>query len=224
MVRKRAHKRIGVVERKSVQWLLAPSPGPHKKLESVSAGVLLRDVLSRASTLREAKRILIAGAFIVDGKKVKDCKRPIGLMDIITEPLSKKSYRITLSGPNMVPKEVSGAAATKKYLRVVKKHMVPGKKINLTFHDGRNFIGDNQVSTGDTCVFSVPDFKMVAHIKLAPGVRCLVVEGKHRGEIAKLEKIIERPGSHESEALLSGLAGEFVTVAKYLFAVDDEFA
>lgn len=219
-----ANKRIGVVERKKVKWLLAPSPGPHKKSECVSSGVFLRDVVCRAATIREAKKILNTGGLLADGKKIKDIKFPLGLMDIVSEPAQKKTYRISLSGPNLIPREITGDNASRKYLRVAKKHVVKGGKTNITFHDGRNYLGDNQIKTGDTCVFSIPGFKMEKHIKLEPGARCLVVEGKHRGEIAKLEKIIERPGSHDSEALLKDAESEFITVVKYLFVVDDQFA
>ena len=83
--------------------------------------------------------------------------------------------------------------------------------------------GDKHIGTGDTCVFSIPDFKLLSHIKLAPGVSCLVMKGKHMGEVAKLEKIIERPGSHDTEAHLTGANGEFITVRKYLFAVDGNY-
>lgn len=223
-IRLSAHKRLGVVARKGVKWLLAPAPGPHRKSESVSLGVLARDVLGRTQTARETQKMLNAGSLLVDGKAVKDPRRPVGLMDMVSEPAEKKSYRMSLSGPNLVPKAVEGPAAARKYLRAVRKHTVRGGKTAITFHDGRNFLGDNNIRTGDTCVFSLPDFKMVAHIKLEPGVPCLVVEGKHRGEVAKLEKIIERPGSHESEALLSGKSGEFITVAKYLFAIDADYS
>lgn len=223
-VRMRAHKRLGVIGRKAIKWLLAPNPGPHKKTDSISAGVLLRDVLGTARTIHEAKKILNSGNLLVDGKKITETKYPIGLMDIISAPAEKKTYRIALLGPNMVPKEIDANAASKKYLKVVGKHTIKGGKVCLSFHDGRNLIGDKHVSTGDTCLLSVPGFKMVSHIKLAPGVRCLIVDGKHRGDIATLSKIIERPGSHASEALMSGASGEFVTVAKYLFAVDENFA
>lgn len=223
-VRMRASKSLGVTQRKSVKWLLAPNPGPHKRDESISAGVLMRDVLCKARDMREVKKILNSNAFVVDGKKVKDEKYAIGLMDIVALPSENKAYRMSLSGPSLVPREVKGAQAGRKYLKAVGKHTVKGRKTNITFHDGRNYLGDNHIRTGDTCVFSVPEFKLVSHIKLSPGVQCLVMEGKHIGETAKLEKIIERPGSHDAEALLSGPSGEFVTVAKYLFAVDAEYA
>ncbi len=223
-VRMRAHKRLGVIGRKAIRWLLAPNPGPHRQSDSISVGVLMRDVLHRARTIHEVKKILNSGNVLVDGKKITDTKYSIGLMDIISEPAEKKTYRIALLGPNMAPKAIDANAATKKYLKVVGKRTVAGGKICLSFHDGRNLIGDKHVSTGDTCLLSVPEFKMVSHIKLSPGVRCLIVDGKHRGDIATLSKIIERPGSHASEALMTGASGDFVTVAKYLFAVDENFA
>jgi small subunit ribosomal protein S4e len=223
-IRMRAHKRLGVVERKAVRWLLAPNPGPHKKSDSISVGVLVRDVLHRARNIHEVKKILNSGNLLVDGKKITDTRYSIGLMDILSEPAEKKTYRVALLGPNMVPKEINADAASKKYLKVVGKHTIKGGKVCLSFHDGRNYIGDKHVSTGDTCLLSVPGFKMVSHIKLAPGARCLIVDGKHRGDIATLSKIIARPGSHASEALMTGASGDFVTVAKYLFAVDENFA
>jgi len=219
----RAQKRLGVVGRKKIKWLLAPMPGTHKKSESVSAGVLLRDVLSHVSNLHEAKKVLHTGNFLVDGKKVHEPKFPIGIMDIISEPAEKKSYRMVLSGERLTPKEVSGEAAARKYLKVTGKTIVKGNKIQVSFHDGRTYLGDKNISTGDTCVFSVPELKLLSHIKFAPGASCLVTHGKHIGETAKLEKIIERPGSHETEAQLAGTSGNFVTLVKYLFVIDEKY-
>jgi len=219
----RASKNIGVVSRKKVKWLLAPEPGTHKKEESISTGVLLRDVLGTAGSAREVKKILQSGGLLVDGKKITEAKFPIGIMDIISEPAEKKTYRMSLSGPKLVRREVKAEAAGLKYLKVTGKSIVKGGKTCVSFHDGRNYLGDKHISTGDTCVFSVPGFKLITHIKLAPGAQCLVMKGKHMGEVATLSKIIERPGSHDTEALLTGPAGEFVTVVKYLFAIDGNY-
>jgi small subunit ribosomal protein S4e len=222
-VRMRAQKRLGVVSRKKVKWLLAPMPGTHSKTESVSAGVLLRDVLRLASNMREAGKILNAGGLLVDGKKVHETKFPIGLMDIISKPADKKHYRMSLSGPSLVPKEISGEAAARKYLKATGKSTVAGGKVQIAFHDGRTYLGDKHIKTGDTCVFAVPGFKLAEHLKFGPGAACLVTQGKHIGEVAKLDKVIERPGSHETEAQLSGNSGQFVTLVKYLFVIDEKF-
>lgn len=219
----RASKDTGVIGRKRVKWLLAPAPGTHKKAESISAGVLLRDVLHIASSIHEAKKILNSGGFLVDGKKVSEPKYPIGIMDIVSLPAEKKTYRMSLDGPRLVPREVKGEAASRKYLKVTGKSTVKGGKTSIAFHDGRNYLGDKHIGTGDTCVFAVPGFKLASHIKLAPGVECLVMKGKHMGEVAKLDKIIERPGSHDTEAQLASASGEFITVVKYLFAIDGNY-
>ena len=219
----RASKQLGVKGRKGVKWLLSSAPGPHRKLESVSAGVLLRDVLSIARNLHEAKKIINGGNMLVDGKKVHDVRFPIGIMDIVALPAEGKAYMMSLTGGKLVPSEAKGEAGKRKYLRVSGKHTMKGDKTCITFHDGRNYLGDKHIMTGDTCVLSVPGFKLLSHIKLAPGAECLVMKGKHMGEVAKLEKLIERPGSHDTEALLSSAGGEFVTVAKYLFAIDKDF-
>ncbi len=222
-VRMRAHKRLGVVGRKKVKWLLAPMPGTHKKGESVSAGVLLRDVLAHAGSLHEVKRIINSGGLLVDGKKVHEPKFPVGLMDIVSEPAEGRSYRMSLSGPKLVPKAVGGEAAQRKYLKVTGKHTVRRGKLQIAFHDGRTYLGDKGISTGDTCVFSVPEFKLASHIKFAQGARCLVTQGKHIGEVATLDKVIVRPGSQDSEAQLSSPSGQFVTLVKYLFVVDEKY-
>jgi len=184
-VRMRASKSLGVVGRKKVKWLLAPAPGAHKKTEGISAGVLLRDVLHIAQNAHEAKKVLSTGSMLVDGRKVNDIKFAIGLMDIITLPAEKKSYRMSLEGGRLVPKEVSGDAATRKYLKVTGKQTVRGAKTQLAFHDGRTYLGDKNIRTSDTCVFSVPEFKLAGNLKFAPGSRCLVTHGKHAGERSK---------------------------------------
>ncbi|MCX6769782.1 MAG: hypothetical protein NT051_03835 [Candidatus Micrarchaeota archaeon] len=222
-VRMRANKDLGVIGRKSIRWLLAPAPGTHKKEESISTGVLLRDVLGKSENTRETKRIIHTHNLLIDGKKVSDTKYPVGLMDVLELPSEKKHFRMSLSGPKLTPVPISAEAAGKKYLKVTRKHTVTGKKVCITFHDGRNYLGDEHIKTGDTCVLSVPGFKLLSHIKLQPGAQCLVMKGKHIGESAKLERIIERLGSHDTEVLMSGAQGEFITVAKYLFAIDGNF-
>ena len=222
-VRMRAGKELGVISRKKVKWLLAPAPGKHKKFESISAGVLLRDVLGIVQNSSEAKKLMNSGQLLIDGKVVKDVKFSVGLMDVLTIPAEKKSYRMSLNGENMAPKEITSEAASRKYLKATGKNTIKGAKTQIAFHDGRAYLGDKKIMTGDTCVFSIPEFKLALHIKFAPGARCLVTKGKHAGEIAQLDKIIERPGSHDTEALLSGPSGQFVTVAKYLFVVDEKF-
>lgn len=215
---------VPVFGRKRITWTMTASPGPHAKKTSVPLGVLLRDELHMAVNTREAKKILNTNQVMVDGKPVKNERRPIGLMDIVEIPKAGKIWRMQILHGRLAAKEVSAAVAKVKLCKVINKSTVKGGKISITMHDGRNLLADNNVKMGATIRMSVPEFKMMGMLPLSPGVRCLVISGKHAGEIAVLEKIIERIGSMDPEAQLKSGNESFVTVMKYLFAVDNEFA
>jgi small subunit ribosomal protein S4e len=213
------------LSKKGKKWILSPRPGPHPKNASLSLGVLLRDVLKVGKDLKEAKKAVAAGLVIIDGKIVRDVRRPIGLMDIVEIPKLGKTWRIQIdSAGRLMPKEIDAKTARIKLAKVIGKHTIKGNKIQITLHNGRTMLADNQIKVGSTLKLSMPGFKLEGQIPLAPGSRCLVVSGKHAGEIAVLEKIMERAGSMGAEAELKSGGQSFVTVAKYLFAVDDEFA
>jgi ribosomal protein S4E len=123
----------------------------------------------------------------------------------------------------LVPHEIGKDEAAHKILRVVRKHTIPGGKMSVTFHDGRNMLSDNHIHVGDSVIVSLPKVAMKSHLKRDKGARCLIMEGKHAGMIVKLKEIIERKGGKPSEALVQDKSEEFVTVAKYLFVVDEAF-
>ncbi len=213
--------------RKSVRWLLCPEPGPHAKGEALSAAVLLRDVLSLAEDAHEVKRMLVAGHVLVDGKKLHSPRAGIGLMDVIEIPKAGKAYRMQIVNGQLRPKEITATQAKMKLCKVTGKKTLRGGKTILATHDGRTMNADEGtrgVKVGSTIVMAVPGFKPKSVLPLSAGVKCLVTKGKHAGELAVLEKIIERTGSMDSEAeLKSGPLG-FITLTKYLFVVDNEFA
>ncbi len=217
-------KAVPITDKKAHTWMTRPHPGPHPSKRSMPLGVLMRDVLKLAPTLRECRKILSGRMLEVDGKARTDEKFPVGLMDVISFPRSAKHFRIVVDNKGrLVPHEIGTEQSARKILRVTKKHTVPGGKISLTFHDGRNMLADNHVRVGDSVVVSLPKAKMEAHLKRGKGARCLIVEGKHAGSIVSLKEIIERKGQKPPEALVQGGSEEFVTVAKYLFVVDEAF-
>lgn len=217
-------KSIPVQDKKERKWMTKHSPGPHPKKYSIPLGVLVRDILKVATTLREVRKVLSKRMIEIDGRARTDEKFPVGLMDVISMPKSGKHYRIMVDNKGrLVPHEVSKEDSSSKILKVVKKHTIRGGKLSLTFHDGRNMVGDNHVRVGDSVIISLPEAKMKSHLKRDKGARCLVMEGKHAGSIVKLKEIIERKGGHPSEALVADKSEEFITVAKYLFVVDEAF-
>lgn len=217
-------KAVPIKDKKASTWMTKAAPGPHPAKHAIPLGVLVRDVLGIALTLREVRRILAGRMLEVDGRVRTDEKFPVGLMDVVSFPKSGKHYRIMIDEKGrLIPHEVGKNEAGSKILRVVKKHTVPGGKINITLHDGRNMLADNHVHVGDSVVVSLPKAELKTHLKRDKGSRCLVVEGKHAGRIVKLKEIIERKGGKPPEAVVQNKAEEFVTVAKYLFVVDEAF-
>ncbi|MDD5337259.1 MAG: 30S ribosomal protein S4e [Candidatus ainarchaeum sp.] len=213
-------KAIPVSDKKAHTFMVGTNPGPHPKSMAIPLGVLLREVLGVTMTAAENRKVLNSRSVLVDGKARREPKFPVGLMDIVSFPKVNKSYRIIVNKKSqLIPLEIKHSSV--KIGKVVGKHTVRGGKLTITLHDGRNIIADNNVRVGDSVIISVPDQKITKMLKFEPGARCLVMEGPHAGIIANLGELIKREGSPQ-EAKLKG-AEEFVTVAKYLFVVDESY-
>lgn len=217
-------KAIPITDKKASTWITRTGPGPHPKMGAVPLSVLLRDVLGVAKTAREARAILVQRLVEIDGVVRSEGKFPVGIMDVVGLPKAGKYYRMAVDWKSRLkPVEIKKAEAGMKILKVVKKHVAPGAKITLTFHDGKNMAGDNHVHCGDSVMVSLPEVKMKEHLKLQPGARCLIREGKHAGKVVTLSEIIQRKAGRPNEAKVSSGKEEFITVAKYLFVVDNSF-
>ncbi|MGV8176287.1 MAG: 30S ribosomal protein S4e [Candidatus Bilamarchaeaceae archaeon] len=215
-------KTVPLSEKKEYTWLLRSEPGPHNAEMCIPIGVLLRNVLKLANTAKEAKKVIWARDVLVNGKARTELKFPIGFMDIIEMPKLGKSYRIELDRKGRLkPVEIGSDEAKTKINQVVKKTALPGGKMQITLHDGRTFVGDNDIKVGDSVMLSVPDFKFKGLLKVKKGARCYIVHGKHSGTIAVVEEMLK--GGRKAEARMKGNkeAGEFITVADYLFVIDD---
>jgi len=215
-------KSVPITDKKKSTWAVKDCPGPHNGRYCIPLGMLLRDILGVTKTKRETSRVLSGRMITVDGKTRVNEKFPVGLMDVIEFPSAGKHYRIVVKEKGrLYPVEVSKDDTKKKILKVVKKHSGKGNKIILTFHDGRNVFGDNNIRVGDSVIFDLSSGKIKDVLKLQKGARCLIVEGKHAGLIAKLEDVKEKEGM-KPQATLKGKE-EFITVAGYLLVVDDSF-
>jgi small subunit ribosomal protein S4e len=212
-----------ISDRKETEWMIKPAPGPHPVQYSIPLTVLLRDVLNVASNSREVGIILHERSVLVDGVPRTNKKYPVGLMDVISLPKEEKHYRIKVDWKGrLVPEEIDENKAKMKLLRITGKNTVSGGKHNISFHDGRNMLADNHLHVGDTVEVSLPEVKLKNHIKLEKGARCLIMDGKHAGKIVTLKELIGRKGIKPNEAMVEGSNGEFITVARYLFAIGDE--
>ena len=219
-LKRRAAPRTWTIPRKGTKWLKRPGPGPHAQDQSMPLLLVLRDVRKIAASAREARVLLRSGAVKVDGKVAKDLDRGIGLMDTVTfAPPLDTHYRMVKNrrGKLALVPIPPGEAAT-KLGRVRFKHTTRGGKLEVTLHDGRNLLvpATSPYRVGDSLKLSVPDQKVVEHLKLAPGALAFVSGGTHVGEIARVERVEVR---NSSQPNLVHFKEGFSTIKEYVFVV-----
>jgi small subunit ribosomal protein S4e len=212
---------LPIRKKKHKVFLVSPNPGPHKKSESLALAVLLRDELQLCDSFIEAKKIIKQRHVYVDGRVSTDPKRPIGFMDVIYIKPLNKYWRMEIVNGKL--KAVAVNKLDFKYGRVVKKLTIKKGKISIGLHDGKTLLADNSIKVGDTLKISLPDYKILKTIKLAPGALCIIFRGKHKGKLGKLQSIIEQKGSMGSIAFLKDMSNkELRTSLDYLMVIDEE--
>lgn len=219
-------KRLGApkfwkIPKKHLKWIVSPRPGPHKKLESIPLQVIVRDILKFAETGTEAKQIIKRGEFLVDGKIAKDYAFPVGLMDVVSIPRTKKHFRMVPSKDGLELMEIPETEANKKICRINNKSVVKKGKMQLNLHDGRNIlIGKNDYKTGDTVLIEVPSQKILDHLKLEKENVGLIIKGKNSGKIARVKEVEVKKSMRESSKVICDIEDREVEVRKdHVFVV-----
>lgn len=116
---------------------------------------------------------------------------------------------------------ISADEASWKVCRIEGKTTIKGGRTQLNLHDGRNILVDDPskdaYSTGDSLKISLPDQKVVEHIRFAEGTRCYLIGGAHVGSTAEVTEYVEKRSSMPNEVQFDG----FGTVARNVFAIGD---
>jgi small subunit ribosomal protein S4e len=176
------------IPKKTHKWTVKPSPGPHAIDRGLPVLLVLRDYLKYCDSGPEARRIIGSGMIHVDGKRIRDYKRPIGFMDVISIPTTKDNYRVLLDNRGKIRLiKITKEEAKWKLARIENKVTVKGGKTQLNFHDGRNMlINKNKYKTGDVLKIEVPSQKILAEYSFEKGNTAMVIDGKHAGQIAPI--------------------------------------
>ena len=182
------------VSRKVSTWTIRPHPGGHKFENSIPLGLLVRDYLEFCRTGREARRLIGQGDVMVDGKVVKDYKRPVGFMDVISAEKLDKHYRVLYDTKGKLTLiEITKKNAQWKLVRVENKRNIKGGQIQLNFHDGRNIVVNRGIyKPGDVLKIDIPDQTVRDHLPMEKGKFAMITSGKHAGQqvtIASVEVV-----------------------------------
>lgn len=208
------------IHRKSRTFIMRPSPGTHKQDACVPLVVVLRDMAQIAKTTREVRNTLRHGQVLVDGIARKDVHFPVGVMDTVSIPPIKTAWRLLYDKKGRFTiHAISTERAAEKTRKIVAKHMLPKKRLQLNFHDGFNLIVDKDVyKTGDSLVMA--DKKVHKHLKFEGGATVYLIGGKHIGETGTIKEIKNFKGMEKNRIVLEIGENTVETLKDYAFVVD----
>lgn len=215
------------VHRKENVFVMKAAPGPYKASEAVPIGVLLRDYLGLAANRKEVRYILHNNEVIVNGRRVKDERFPLGLLDVVSIPASGKHYLIKVdSNARLYPEEISEEKSKTKLCKLVDKTVVKGGKLQLNLYGGGNILADVKDSkkypVGGTLVLKLPEMKIAGFIELAEGKTALVAWGRHAGKVGKVAGITKSGLNLKSLTTIESEGEKLQTNTDYIFIVGDK--
>jgi len=219
------------IHRKEFVWAPKPVPGPHPISNCIPLTLIVRDMLGFAKTRKEAKIVISQGKLKVDGKIRQEERFPAGLMDVISIPEIKGTYRILPSKKGLVLHPIEAGEADFKLCRIENKTVVKGGHVQLNLHDGTNLLIRAEKSqnlerdtyeTLSTLRIGIPIREILECIKLAEGAYALITSGKNAGRHGKIVAIEEKPEQKRRDLLVSvedkgGV--QFQTTLDYIFVV-----
>ena len=221
------------IHRKEFVWTVKPKPGPHSTSSCLPLMLIVRDILGFAKTRKEAKTIISQGKVMVDGKVQRDELFPVGLMDVISIPEVKKTYRVLPSKKGLTLHPIEKDEVGFKLCRIENKTIVDGGHVQLNLHDGRNILirvkdpkkpEEDVYRTMDTLKISIPNQEVIGHMKLVKGASAIIIGGKNVGKQGKIVDIEERLGQKRRKLLVTTEDAEgkrFQTTLDFVFVTGD---
>lgn len=179
------------VNRKHEVFITRPNPGAHPFKYSITLSSVLSHRLGKTVTKKETKTVLREKEILVDGRRRKEPKFSVGLMDVVSLKDADEHYRVVFNkNGKMALAKIDAKEASIKPCRVKSKKTIAKGKIQLSTHDGRVFIVDsNDYSKGDTIIVKMPEQKIDTKLSIDKGSSVYIVGGKHIGTTGKVESI-----------------------------------
>lgn len=182
------------ISKKEYKWTVRAEPGPHPIQRAIPLGILVRDYLGIATSLKEAKMIIASGKVYVDGRPRKSYKYPVGLMDVVYVKGLEKYFRIVPDVHRVImPIEIGKEEANFKLVRIRNKTTVKGGKIQLNLEDGRNILLSpeeaSKYKTLDTLKIEIPSQNILGKYEITPGNYAVIIGGRNVGVHGKISDI-----------------------------------
>ena len=180
------------IKRKGRTFVIRPFPG--KKLAmSMPLSLILKDVLGYCKTSKEVRALLRDKEIQVDGKRRKEEKYLVGIMDILSIPLTNEHFRMEISrNKKLMLVKIDEKEASQKILKITSKTTLKKGLTQLNLFDGRNIlVKKDNYKIGDSVVIKIPSQEIAEHLKLEKGAYVYIIEGGHAGYHGTIEEIAE---------------------------------
>jgi small subunit ribosomal protein S4e len=213
------------IARKEQQYTVKAGAGPHGEA-GVPLLILLRDLLGYADSKKEARYALSKGSVQVNGGLPSDVRSPVGMFDILSFPERDEHYRVFPDkGGRLALTPIDAADTDGKLGKVTEKRHISGGRIQLGLHDGQTLLTDDEsISGNDSIVISTEDDEILAHFPYEEGALVTAVQGRHAGEIGRIEEVTVTSGSSPNGVTVSRHGeGGFETVEEYVVVIDENF-
>lgn len=204
--------------RKKHMFITRPATGAHELTQATSINSVVKELLEKANTTKEVKRILKEQEVLIDGKRKHDEKYNVGFMDVITFTKEKESYRLTFTEKGKIASmPVKGKEAEQKISKIIGKQTIKSGKTQVQLNDGRNVLIDKDAyAVGDSLLLELPSQKVVQHLPLQAGAAVMIYKGKYCGTVGEVESIEGR------SVFIKTATGSVHTPKSYAFVVGEK--
>jgi len=205
------------VSRKETFWAVKTKAGPHTKQTSVPLGLVLRNYIGLAKTMKEAKKMLNTNEVKVNGVVRSSHQFPVGLFDVIAVEKQKAFFRVMFDNKQRLIVKAMDKESKEKVSKVARKVMT-SKGIQVTTADGRTYIGV-KANVGDSLKLALPTGKVDEVLEFKTGMLAYVANGSHCAQIATIKEIVS--GTQRRDALVKLASGknEFETIAANVIVI-----
>lgn len=209
------------IKRKTNKWIVRPLSGPHPINGSIPLSVLIRELLEHAKTAKEVKLILNKKNVLVDKVVRADYKFPVGLMDVVEIPELDEYYRVIFDKNGMffvlpINKEESNL----KLLKVIRKNLVKGGKIQVTLHDGRNILLDKfDGHVGDSVLFDIKNKSVKKLLTLEKNSLVYLYNGTYIGNIGNVKDLVNTQGLQKNKIMVEIDGKQHMTLSSYALVI-----
>jgi len=180
------------INRKVNTFTTRPNPGGSNRDMSIPINIILRNLLGKAKTTKEAKRILHVQEILVNGTRRKDYRYPVAFMDVLSIPIEDEHYLMLINKKNkLYLSTIDKKESETKLSKITSKKLLGKDKVQLGTLDGRTaIVKKDTFKTGDTVVFSFSKKQEIKnHLKLEKGAKVLLFKGSHVGTFATITEI-----------------------------------